>query len=107
MIFGMSRKLGAGSMELGAKFSAFGEKADQAFVFAVVADPKPYVVFVVLNGQGADTAVDASRPEAAGFLEVQRRMPGIGLQQLELFVGLFPALRAQLIVAVPESTGCP
>ena len=49
-------------------------------------DPKPNETIISLDGDGTIVAADAGRPLGSDFLELQGRMAGIGLEELEVFV---------------------
>ena len=66
------------------------------------ADPLPQDAIRVILAERAIMESDPRRPHAADFLEPDGRMPGIGLEKLEVLVGEFTDGFRQLAVVKPE-----
>ena len=61
--------------------------SDESVILSVCADPEPDNPVGGLNGNCTVMQTNACRPEAAGFLEMERWVLGVGLQQVERLVG--------------------
>jgi hypothetical protein len=69
----------------------------------VPANPEPGdSVWRIIQPQGAIVNAPARRPEITDFLEVQRRMPGIGLEQLEILIRQLLNLFWKPAVMIPK-----
>lgn len=75
---------------------------DQLFVAIVGTDPEPDQALGAIPRQRTDAQADASGPEGPDFLESQRRMARVGLEQLEAPVGQRPGFRRQAAIMEPE-----
>jgi len=83
--------------------TALSPLLDDLVVFGVRPDPDPEQVIAVLNGQGTVVETYANGPKLADFLEVERRMPWIGDEQLVISVGELLNLHRQPPIARPKA----
>ena len=63
------------------------ETAKESVVFAVMPNPEPDNIGAVLHGSGSIVNADTNRPHPPDFLEVQRWMPRVVLEQFVICVG--------------------
>ena len=68
----------------------------------MVADPEPDEAVFGFDGQGAVAAADSGRPIAPDFLEHQRGMPRISLEQFEIPVCQLADAAGQEGIGAPE-----
>ena len=66
---------------------AFFDRANETFIFAMIANPEPDKVFAVFDRQCADREIHSRGPNLADLLELQRWMSRIPLQHFELLIG--------------------
>jgi hypothetical protein len=78
---------------------------DDPIVVGVGPDPEPEEPVRCVDRQGTIVRSDSDRMESAYGLEMQRRVTGISLEELELLVGEGPDVSRQRIIAPPEA-GC-
>jgi hypothetical protein len=64
--------------------------------------PEPDQVTFLLNCQRSMIQPDPYRPIALNFLQVQRRMPGIGFQEFEVFIRELPYFLRQSAAEPPK-----
>jgi len=76
--------------------------ANEPVVRCVCANPEPDEPIGGLDRDRTVTQTNARRPEAADFLEMERRVPGIGLQQAKRLVGELLHGRRQNAITNPE-----
>src|SRR5947207_16007732 len=67
-----------------------------------MADPEPDDLRAVLNGGGTIMDADTNRPHPANFLEVEGRMPRIGLEQFVVLVRKPLDLFRKLSIELPK-----
>jgi len=72
-------------------------------IFGVRPDPEPEQAVIVFGGQRTIAAPDTSGPEAANFLEIQRRMIRVALQKLKILVGQLLYFGRKAVIGLPEA----
>ena len=70
-----------------------------------MADPDPNESFGAFAGNGTVGESDSNSPESANFLEAERGVSWIGLEQSEILVRQVAHLRQKVPIVKPES-GC-
>lgn len=66
--------------------------ANQPLILVVAANPEPHDVLTFLYSEDAMMNANPSRPKSTDLLEVQRRMGGVLLEKLKVFVCQLPYL---------------
>lgn len=74
----------------------------ETVVFFMSADPKPVVIAVSLASEGAVTAADFRRVNAAFFLKTQRGMARVCREESEVLVGEILNFLREPMIALPE-----
>src|SRR3990172_7763718 len=69
----------------------------------MAADPEPQASVGNLDRQRAVMEADADRPELSNFLQMERRVLGVRLEELKGPIGVFLHERRQFAIAGPES----
>lgn len=69
----------------------------------MVADPEPEQAVVNFDGEGSVLQADASGSESSGFLEMQRRMSRVCLQQRKVPVSQLLNRGWESFVTLPET----
>ena len=84
-----------------------GLGVDEAVVLCVRTDPEPVHTRLARQAEGAVVEADSCAVQltAAEKLELQRWMPRIGFEQLEVLVGQRTDFDGQRVVAAPEPRG--
>ena len=74
-------------------------------IFGMRPDPKPLYAAWNFVAQCSVVIANAHRPHSAEALEMERRMPRIGLEKLEILVRERPHWLGQRVVERPEAGG--
>ena len=67
------------------------------------ADPEPEIAVIHLYGERAIEQADTDGPETSDFLELQRRMTRIALQQRVIGIGQLSNRKRERLIGSPES----
>lgn len=82
---------------------------DETVVLRMGTDPKPKDTRIIaghIDTQGAVMDTRSYRPQLTNFLEVQRRMHGVILQQGKAFVGRLTDMWGQTMIQLPIAGSC-
>ena len=63
------------------------ESCDQIVVFAMVANPEPYNIITILDGDSSIMDTDTNTPHPPNLLEMQGRMAGGRFEQVVILIG--------------------
>ena len=69
-------------------------------------NPEPIHTALDFHRERAIVCADASRPVASELLEMKRRMPSIGLEQMEILVGELAYFARKTFIQRPEGGRC-
>lgn len=72
----------------------------------MASNPKPEQAAFDLNGESTVRKSDANRSVLTDLLQVQRRMAGVGLQEVEVLVRELSDIFRKAFVARPEARRC-
>jgi hypothetical protein len=81
--------------------------AETPVILVVRSDPEPQNAVRSLNAYGSIVQADSDGVDSPNLFEVQRRMPGVALQQLEVSSGYSLNLFRQLVSQLAKTTGRP
>src|SRR5262249_14016695 len=82
--------------------SAWLAPLDHALVVIVGTNPHPQEILTVFDSQGPMSKPDPGRPQVADLLELERGVPRIRLQELEVLVSEFTDIVGQALIALPK-----